>query len=513
MDTELSGNGDVGKAFMNVGVAGDTLLYLRRAFPNPFRFRVGEIKLEEIAGAVVKDSVFAGSYLEIEKTSGARVRVGGLSREEAMEMAEMISEKPGDSATDAEIETGNVHARLPDLQSQIDEICLDSENYVSRLVDLIIRKAIELKASDIHFEPLEQLTIRYRIDGALVDVAEIPAEHQARIASRIKVLAKLPTYEKDVPLDGRIEKDYGASLDLRVSTFPTVRGDKVAVRIFDSHSHLFGLDDLGLSHEIRERFESLIMQPEGAIILTGPSNSGKTTTIYSALERIHAAKRNTVNIATIEDPVERDLGKFSQTQIAPARGLTFHSALRSVLRQDPDVIVVGEIRDVETAGTAIRAGMTGHLVLTTIHSGTAAGALARLVEMGLEPFVLASSITGIMAQRLVRRVCPSCCERSALPKELVSKFGAEDAPAEQMKGAGCAECGGTGYRGRTAIAELLVMDDALREAVAARSSTRELKQVAVERGMRDLLRDGLDKIAAGVTNVEELARVVVPDEV
>jgi type II secretory ATPase GspE/PulE/Tfp pilus assembly ATPase PilB-like protein len=492
-------------------VTEESLVYLTRGFPNPFSFTVNEIKLEEIATASLKDSVF-GSRLEVETKSGEKISVGNLSRDEAITMADLLTETPQDSTDDVKDGAESILARLPDIQPRIDEICADSENYVSRLVDLVIEKAVDLRASDIHFEPLKSLVVRYRIDGVLLDVAEIPADHHDRIAARIKVLAKLPTYEKDVPLDGRIEKDYGEGLDLRISTFPTIRGDKVVIRIFDSQSRLFALEELGLGEKVLGRLESLIMRPEGTIILTGPSNSGKTTTIYSALERIYEAKSNTVNIATIEDPVERDLRKFSQTQITPARGLTFHSALRSLLRQDPDVIVVGEIRDAETANTAIRAGMTGHLVITTIHSGTAPGALARLMEMGLEPFILASSITGILAQRLVRKVCAGCSDRSAPPAKLLQEFGIEDAIAEQSSGRGCSECGGTGYKGRTAISEMLVMDDPLREAVLGRSPVGDLNKIAGESGMRYLLSDGLDQIGAGTTNFEELARVIGANE-
>jgi general secretion pathway protein E len=272
------------------------------------------------------------------------------------------------------------------------------------------------------------------------------------------------------------------------------------------------LGELGLTGKGLEQFESLILRPEGTIILTGPSNSGKTTTIYSALEKIYAVKQNTVNIATIEDPVERDLRKFSQTQIVPARGLTFSSALRAVLRQDPNVIVVGEIRDAETANMAIRAGMTGHLVITTIHSGTAPGALARLMEMGIEPFILASSVSGVMAQRLVRKVCPKCAVPGKPAGDLLERFRIDAAGFEQQKGEGCAECAGSGYRGRTAIAELMLVDDALREAVLKHSSIHDLSKIAGASGMRGLLHDGLEKVAAGVTNLEELARVLVPDE-
>jgi len=494
-----------------LGVAGEKLVFLSRGFPNFTRLDVNEIPLDEIRTARLKDSFF-GCYLEIEKVTGETVSVRGLGREEAIRMAEILSEKQDDANECSDEASETIHGLLPDFDTNVKEIFRDKVNSTSRLVEFIIAKAIELNASDIHFEPLENLRIRFRIDGVLTDVAEIPVDYHARVASRVKVLAKLPTYEKDVPLDGRIEGDFGPRLDLRVSTFPTVRGDKVVIRIFDSALESLQLGELGLTGEVLKKFESLILRPEGTIILTGPSNSGKTTTIYSALEKIYAVKQNTVNIVTIEDPVERDLRKFSQTQIVPARGLTFSSALRSVLRQDPNVIVVGEIRDVETANMSIRAGMTGHLVITTIHSGTAPGALARLMEMGIEPFILASSVSGVMAQRLVRKVCPKCAVRDRSTNRLLERFRVDVAGFEQQKGEGCAECAGTGYRGRTAIAELMLVDDALREAVIKHSSIQELNKIAGASGMRGLLHDGLEKTAAGVTNLEELARVLVPDE-
>jgi len=510
MDKSLADNDFNTEGLNRIGIIGNTLFYLKRALVNPFRLTVNEIDLQEIVSADTRQSLF-GYRLEIRRVNGKKIIIRNLRKEETVRVGQLISKNQGSSINLSDGEPQNAQALLPDFQSKLEEIFKDEENCISRLVDLVIDNAITLKASDIHFEPLEHLKIRYRIDGVLIDAVKVPATYHARIASRIKVLAKLPTYEKDVPLDGRIEKDYGMGLDLRVSTFPTIRGDKVVIRLFDSDSRPFQLEELGFSHELFEQLQSLVLRPEGVIILTGPSNSGKTTTIYSALERIYEVKRNAVNIATIEDPVERDLKKFSQTQIAPARGLTFYSALRSVLRQDPNVIVVGEIRDVETANTAIRAGMTGHLVITTLHSGTAAGAFARLVEMGLEPFILASSVSGIMAQRLVRKVCPQCAVEAETSPELLQRFHLKDSSLRQKMGKGCIECAGTGYKGRTAIAEMLVIDDTLREAVLSRASVRELRKIAEAGGMHDLLHDGLEKVKAGVTNLEELARVIVPD--
>lgn len=494
------------------GISGDCLTYVERSFPNVFRFEVRELPLDQIRSATLKRSVL-GCRLEVLKLDGRKLWVRGLEQEEAIGMAGCITDRANGVASSEVHGAPRVQGCLSSFEENLAEIFSDGATCISRLADMIIQQAIGLNASDIHFEPLENLRIRYRIDGVLIDAAEIPAAYHQRIVSRIKVLAKLPTYERDIPLDGRIEKDYGRGLDLRVSTFPTIRGDKVVIRIFDSGRHLYRLNELGFEPAVLEKFESLVLAPEGTVILTGPSNSGKTTTIYSVLESIHEVKRNTVNIATIEDPVERDLRKFSQTQIAPARGLTFHSALRSVLRQDPNVIVIGEIRDTDTAGTAIRAGMTGHLVITTIHSATAAGAFARLMEMGIEPFVLASSVTGIMAQRLVRKVCPNCGETVELPADILRRFKVEAELSEQRKGRGCPYCAGTGYKGRTAIAELLLMNDSLRKAVLARLSVVELKKVAGMSGMRSLLQDGLEKVRAGITNVEELARVLVPEEV
>jgi type II secretory ATPase GspE/PulE/Tfp pilus assembly ATPase PilB-like protein len=487
------------------------LIYLRRASYNPFRFLVTEIALDEVLCVRRGKSLF-GNRLTIEKTDGRTLSLPSLKDEEAASITDTIRKRRMDSQESDGAAQASARGMLLDFETRLNEVFQDETNCISKLVELVIEKAIELKASDIHLEPLERVKIRYRIDGVLIDVAEIPTKFHARIVSRIKVLAKLPTYEKDAPLDGRIEKSYGAGLDLRISTFPTIRGDNVVIRIFDSQSHLFGLDELGFDGKTLEQFESLILAPEGTILLTGPSNSGKTTTIYSALETIHEVKRNSVNIVTIEDPVERDLRKFSQTQIAPARGLTFDSALRSVLRQDPNVIMVGEIRDKETANTAIRAGMTGHLVITTIHSGTAAGAFARLMEMELEPFILASSISGIMAQRLVRKVCAKCARESEPRAELLRRFGIEGALRSEMKGAGCGECAGAGYKGRTAIAELLLMNDALRKGILERLPVLDLKKLAVENGMNDLLQNGIEKIRAGVTNLDELARVLAPNE-
>jgi len=510
MENHVLKNRAAGRSYSSFRIEEDRLIYLQRGLFNPFRFVVHEVELKELENAQTRRSLF-GCRVKLQKGNGECITIRGLETQEAADLVGVVSKKNAKDTRNTE--KASIRLILTDFETRLNEILRDRAGCISRMVDLLIESAIELEASDIHIEPFDRIKVRFRIDGVLVDAVEIPFEYHSRLVSRIKVLAKAPTYEKDVPLDGRIEKQYRPGLDLRVSTFPTIRGDSVVIRIFDSGSHLFGLGEIGFSEKVLEQLTSLIMAPEGTIVLTGPSNSGKTTTIYSALETIHDAKRNSVNIVTIEDPVERDLRKFHQTQIAPARGLTFDAAIRAILRQDPNVIMVGEIRDRETANTAVRAGMTGHLVITTIHSGTAAGAFARLMEMGLEPFILTSSISGIMAQRLVRKACHACAVSKEPPTGLLQKFGIEDVIKEEKVGTGCPICAGTGYKGRTAIAELLLVDDALRKGILECLPVRELKKIACENGMIDLLRSGVEKVKCGVTNMAELARVLTPSEV
>jgi type II secretory ATPase GspE/PulE/Tfp pilus assembly ATPase PilB-like protein len=404
---------------------------------------------------------------------------------------------------------------LTEMGSELEKMQGKGETQISDIVSFLFHQAIEHRASDIYLEPLEEIvSIRYRIDGMLHNVVELPLELQDKLVSRVKVLANLIVYRRDIPQDGHITGDFQKKgVDLRVTTFPTIHGEKVFIRIFNSREVHFDIGELGLSPDIKEELRRLIFQPQGTILLTGPSSSGKTTTIYAALREILREKRNTVNIVTIEDPVEYNLKDISQTQVNLSAGLTFARSLRSILRQDPEVIMLGEIRDVETANIAIQAGLTGHLVISTIHSGTASGVFARLIAMEIEPFLIASSISGVLAQRLVRVICPKCKEPYQPSQGLVRALGLNEGSSHSFfKGRGCAECSQTGYQGRTAIAELLTVNEKFREAVLGKLSTTALGKIAKEMGMRNLREDGLRKVEEGITTLEELQRVIVSEE-
>ena len=359
------------------------------------------------------------------------------------------------------------------------------------LIDAAVAQALLHRASDIHLEPWEDCTaLRYRIDGLLHVVARLPRKHHEQIVGRIKVLARVITYQKDVPQDGRIDPDATPShRAMRVSTFPTVYGEKVVIRLLDADPGLFSLDALGFTSAVVSALRAAIERPQGTLLLTGPASSGKTTTIYALLQEILERRAPTAHVVTIEDPVEYRLGRVAQTEVNPHVGFTFEAALRAVLRQDPEVIALGEIRDRETAHAAIQAGLTGHLVISTIHSGTAAGVFTRLLDMGVEPFLVASSVTGVLAQRLVRKCCPKCAAK------------------------GCEACQGIGYTGRTAIGELLVMNDAIAELILGRARTHTIHEAAMLQGMAPLQTDAATRIRDRITTLEEVRRVLfMPDE-
>jgi len=388
-----------------------------------------------------------------------------------------------------------------------------SDEDAKRLVERIIGDAVANGATDIHFNPTESgLLVRFRHDGMLRDVESLDARLKESVVARIKVLSNLIVYKRKVPQDGRIVRNVGLKADnieLRVTTFPTIHGEKVAIRIFDSNRVLLTLENLGFSSKLTGGLIRLLDNPQGTILLTGPSSSGKTTTIYAALRWLRGNKGEMSNIVTIEDPVEFDLKDVSQTQIEPALGLTFATALRSILRQDPEVIMIGEVRDRETAQIGIEAGLTGHLVISTIHCGTAAGVFTRLLEMDIEPFLVASSVTGVLSQRLVRAVCPECMEEYVPPEHLLKEFGIKpDQTRGFRRGGGCERCNGSGYRGRAAIAELLVVTERIGDLILKRTRTTDLAREAEKEGMEALEKDGLRKVREGKTILEELYRVV-----
>ncbi len=388
-----------------------------------------------------------------------------------------------------------------------------SEDDITRLVERIVRDAVASGATDIHLNPTDStVVVRFRQDGILRDVESLDGSVKESVVARIKVLSNLIVYKRNVPQDGRIVRDVGLgkdSIELRVTTFPTIHGEKVTIRIFDSSRVLLSLESLGFSQKLTAGLLRLLGNPQGTILLTGPSSSGKTTTIYAALKWLRKSKGEMTNIVTVEDPVEFDLKNISQTQIEPAMGLTFAAALRSILRQDPEVIVIGEVRDAETAQTAIEAGLTGHLVITTIHCGQAAGVFTRLLEMEVEPFLVASSVTGVLSQRLVRVVCPKCAEEYAPSEHLLREFRIEAAEHARFRhGKGCEHCNGTGYLGRTAIGELLVVTEEINDMILKRTRTGDLAREAARQGMETLEKDGLRKAREGKTTLEELYRVL-----
>lgn len=381
---------------------------------------------------------------------------------------------------------------------------------VIKLVNMMVMEAVRERASDIHIEPEEEiLSIRFRIDGILHE-QNSPSKHfQSAIISRIKILANLDIAERRKAQDGRFQmKIENRQIDIRVSCVPTIYGENVVMRLLDTSSVILGLEQLGFSKTTLERYKRLLGYSHGIILVTGPTGSGKTTTLYASLNIISTPEKN---IITIEDPVEYRLAGIRQIQVNPKADLTFANGLRSILRQDPDIIMVGEIRDLETAEIAIQAALTGHLVFATLHTNDAPGAITRLVNMGVEPFLVASSVIGILAQRLVRIICKDCKESDQLStNELQLKdlgLEAESGKLKAFRGKGCAKCMNTGYKGRTGIYELVVLDEPIRQLTANKSSVDEIRKAAVSAGMKLLREDGLEKVEEGITSAEEVLRV------
>jgi general secretion pathway protein E len=387
---------------------------------------------------------------------------------------------------------------------------LASEAPVIRMVNLIMQRAVESRASDIHVEPFEQrLKVRFRVDGVLREVEAPPVRSTAAVISRIKIMAKLNIAERRLPQDGRIKLQVqGKELDLRVSTVPTMYGESVVIRLLHKESIKFDFSSLGFEGEALQRFLNILDLPHGIILITGPTGSGKSTTLYTALHKINTPERK---IITVEDPVEYQLEGVNQIQVKPQIGLTFANALRSIVRQDPDVIMIGEMRDLETARIAVQSALTGHLVLSTLHTNDAAGGVTRLMDMGLEDYLITSTVNGILGQRLVRRLCSHCRESyPALPEvveEMRLRRFAPEGEVMLYRPGGCAECDGTGYRGRLAIQEFLVMTDDIRRLVMSHAQARQIEEVALREGMNTMYEDGLKKALAGMTTIEEVLRV------
>jgi general secretion pathway protein E len=431
-------------------------------------------KEKEITARI--EALFGNSYsADAAAGSGAREIEGAVDEEDVAHLRDMASEVP-----------------------------------VIRLVNQMLVRALESRASDVHIEPFEnQLKIRYRIDGILHEIEPPPRQLKAAVISRLKILAQLNIAERRLPQDGRIKIRLGGKdVDLRIATIPTLYGESVVIRLLERAQIFTELNALGFPADILQEFNEMIGKPHGMILVTGPTGSGKTTTLYGALQKINDPGKK---IITIEDPVEYQLGGVNQIQVKPQIGLTFANGLRSIVRQDPDVIMVGEIRDAETAEIAVQAALTGHLVFSTLHTNDAAGAISRLLEMGVQDYLLSSSLLGVLAQRLVRRLCAAC--RKEVPfagfdenePELMAQSG--ERPRTVWEAVGCDECSGTGYRGRVGILELLPVTSEICKVIVQRADAGMIRNLAVQQGMRLLREDGWDKVRQGITTVAEVLRV------
>ncbi|RKY32176.1 MAG: hypothetical protein DRP74_03200 [Candidatus Omnitrophota bacterium] len=388
------------------------------------------------------------------------------------------------------------------------------EPAISRLVDTIINGGITARASDIHFEPqYPEMRLRYRIDGVLHDIMTIPKTIESAVISRIKILADMDITEHRRPQDGHITMSIDSkNYDLRVASFATVGGEKIVVRILDKNSMLFGLNELGFSNQGLDIFNSLISKNYGIILVTGPTGSGKTTTLYAAINQMD---KMTKNIVTIEDPVEYRLEGINQAQVNPLAGVTFATGLRSILRQDPDIIMVGEIRDLETAQIAVHAALTGHLVFSTLHTNDAPSAIARLIDMGIDPFLISSSLIGVIAQRLVRIVCPECIEEYRPDDSVLHDIGLERTQEKDytfVRGKGCQYCINTGYRGRNGVFEIMSVTDSIRDMIINRQPANKIKGVAIKEGMTTLRQSAIQKVIEGLSTIKEIERVIFVQE-
>jgi general secretion pathway protein E len=426
--------------------------------------------------------------------------VGKLFNTDTTSMGRIIEDIGKDDVEDLAIDDEGDVDHLKDLAS---------EAPVIRLVNLLITRAIELRASDIHLEPFEgDFKVRYRVDGVLHDEEAPPKRLQAAVISRIKIMAKLNIAERRLPQDGRIKlRVLGKEIDFRVSTLPTMFGESVVLRILDRESVVLDLEKLGFPDYDLKKFRDLINRPYGIILVTGPTGSGKTTTLYAGLSEINSPEKK---IITVEDPIEYQLGGVNQVQVKAGIGLSFANILRSILRQDPDIIMIGEIRDAETAEIAIHSALTGHLVFSTLHTNDAAGAVTRLLEMGMENYLISSSLIGIMAQRLVRVICPECKEPYTPEVGVMEELGISHAEVTKLdifKGRGCKNCANTGFRGRKGIYELLMMNDDIRELILEKTPSNVIKEKGRAQGMKTLREAGWQKVKAGISTVSEVVRV------
>ena len=413
-----------------------------------------------------------------------------------------------------ELDSQNLDQIVDEVATSDDLLDVVNRPPVIRLVNDILFRALQLRASDIHVHPYEaKIQIRYRVDGILYDTLSLNRNVLPLIVSRIKVMAGMDIAERRLPQDGRCSVRLGhREIDLRISTVPTSFGERSVLRLLDKSTGLFGLDELGLWKGDLKRLDSLLNRSHGVIFVTGPTGSGKSTTLYAALNRINSSEKN---IMTIEDPIEYQLEGISQMQVSTKKGMNFANSLRHVLRQDPDIIMIGEVRDIETARMAIQSSLTGHLVFSTLHTNDSAGAVTRLLDLGVEPYLVSSSLIAIMAQRLVRKVCPNCRQVTEPSPHELRELGIGETSTESrgkfFTGAGCDKCFETGYRGRTGIYELMLINEEIQNLIYKRESAGTIKRAALEAGLQTLRMDGTRKVLAGATTIAEVLRVTQAD--
>ena len=461
------------------------------------------------AEVVVRGEVQAGALAELRRVLGVPLRARRIDTDEFNEVVSALYNGANEGAAALaddlaqDIDLSRLLQELPKVEDLLES---QDDAPVIRLINALFTQALRNAASDIHIEPYEtRSVVRLRVDGTLRDLIEPARALHAALISRIKIMAQLDIAEKRLPQDGRITlRMAGRPVDVRVSTIPTAHGERAVLRLLDKQAGRLDLPRLGMDEITLTRMDRLIREPHGIILVTGPTGSGKTTTLYAALSRLDSAS---LNVMTVEDPVEYDLDGISQTQVNPRIEMTFARALRTILRQDPDVIMIGEIRDLETAQIAVQASLTGHLVFATLHTNDAISAVTRLVDMGVEPFLLASSLIGVGAQRLVRRLCLECRQPWDEDMGKSPSLGSFSASAILYKAQGCAACNHSGYQGRTGIYELLAVDNDLRRRVHDRVSEQDLREYVVSAGMRSLRDDGMRLATQGITSLEEVVRV------
>jgi len=468
-------------------------------YPLPYAFaRSHQLLLEENAGAhtllVHPESAPGGIGEVLRKYPHSQLQTLAANALIQRISAAYAQGESSAAAVVSEVESDTDLTRMMQELPAIEDLLETSDDApIIRMLNALLTQAARDGASDIHIEPYERhSSVRFRVDGTLREVVQPNRALHAALISRLKIMAELDIAERRLPQDGRISLRIGTrAVDVRVSTIPSAHGERAVLRLLDKSEGSLSLEALGMQGEVLRRFEHLVTQPHGIVLVTGPTGSGKTTTLYAALQRLDAAHNN---IMTVEDPIEYELAGVGQTQVNPKIDLTFAKALRAILRQDPDIIMIGEIRDFETAQIAIQASLTGHLVLATLHTNDASSAVTRLTDMGVEPFLLSSSLLGVLAQRLVRKLCPHC-------KQITNFLKTEYHPV------GCAQCGQTGYSGRSGVFELLVTDDAIRAQIYSRASDADIRAAAIASGMVLMREDGERLVHAGITSREELLRV------